>query len=89
MKLAWTDQGWEDYLHWQRVDPKMVGRINEIIRDRRRNPFHGIGKPEPLRRDMQGWWSRRINEEHRLVYRVSGKDDDQTLEIAACRFHYR
>lgn len=66
----------------------MVRRINELIRDTQRNPFAGLGKPEPLRNEMSGWWSRRITDEHRLVYRVTGKGDGQALEIAACRFHY-
>jgi toxin YoeB len=88
MKIVWTDRGWDDYTHWQLNDAKIVQRINELIREARRDPFRGIGKPEPLRYDMAGWWSRRIKEEHRLVYRVSGSGDAQSLEIASCRFHY-
>ena len=88
MNLLWTDRGWNDYMHWQGVDSKMVSRINEIVRDTRRSPFKGIGKPEPLRNEMSGWWSRRITDEHRLVYRVSGAGDNQALQIASCRFHY-
>lgn len=88
MKLLWTARGWEDYLHWQDTDGKMLARINDMIRDARRSPFSGIGKPEPLRNEMSGWWSRRINHEHRLVYRVTGSGETQALEIAACRFHY-
>ena len=88
MLLAFTDQGWEDYAHWQQHDPKMMERINELLRDTMRHPFFGIGKPEPLKRDQQGLWSRRINQEHRLVYSVKGKGDDQTLIVTQCRFHY-
>lgn len=89
MKLLWTDKGWNDYTHWQDVDPKMISRVNEIIRHTHRSPFKGIGKPEPLRNEMSGWWSRRITDEHRLVYRVTGTGETQALEIASCRFHYR
>jgi toxin YoeB len=67
----------------------MVERINGLIKDARRSPFRGLGKPEPLRNEMSGWWSRRITHEHRLVYRVTGSGDAQALEIAACRFHYQ
>lgn len=88
MKLVFSSQAWEDYLYWQQVDTATLTRLNELIKDATRHPFQGIGKPEPLRNDMAGWWSRRITREHRLVYRVSGKGDAQALEIAACRFHY-
>jgi toxin YoeB len=88
VKLLWTDRGWVDYTYWQETDLKMVTRINEMIRDMRRGPFQGIGKPEPLRNEMSGWWSRRITQEHRLVYRVTGSGEAQAIEIAACRFHY-
>lgn len=88
MKLVWIDEAWDDYVDWQATDPPLVRRLNEIIKDARRNPFTGLGKPEPLRGDLAGWWSRRITGEHRLVYRVSGKGSDRQLEIAACRYHY-
>jgi toxin YoeB len=88
VKLLWTEQGWADYTYWQDIDPKMLKRINEMIRDMRRSPFQGIGKPEPLRNDMSGWWSRRMTQEHRIIYRVTGNGDAQAIEIAACRFHY-
>jgi toxin YoeB len=88
VKLQWTEQGWDDYLYWQSNDVDMVAKINVMIKNARRSPFRGLGKPEPLRNDMAGWWSRRIDNEHRLVYRVTGKGDAQALEIAACRFHY-
>ncbi len=88
MKLLWTDDAWEDYLHWQKTDPKTLAAINSLIRDISREPFKGLGKPEPLRHDLAGWWSRRITGEHRLVYRVSGKGIAQQIEIAQCRYHY-
>ncbi|GLS32698.1 toxin YoeB [Mesorhizobium albiziae] len=88
MKLLWTERGWSDYTFWQSVDLKMLARINELLKDMQRGPFQGIGKPEPLRGEMSGWWSRRITQEHRLIYRVSGSGDAQAIEIAACRFHY-
>jgi toxin YoeB len=88
MKLLWTTNAWEDYLYWQRADPGLVLKINDLIKDIRRDPFRGLGKPEPLRGNLQGWWSRRITQEDRLVYRVVGKGDAQQIEIAACRYHY-
>lgn len=88
MKLLWTSQAWEDYLFWQAGDADMLARINELLRDIRRQPFTGLGKPEPLKGSLAGWWSRRIDREHRIVYRVSGKDDGKQVEIAQCRFHY-
>ena len=84
MKITFAETGWEDYLYWQATDRKMLDRLNALIKDCARNPIKGIGKPEPLRGNWSGWWSRRINEEHRLIYRVR----DNTLEIAQCRFHY-
>lgn len=84
MRLLFSGQGWEDYLWWQARDRKTLERINVLSRDASRNPFQGIGKPEPLRGDLSGWWSRRITQEHRLVYRAV----DGTLQIAQCRYHY-
>ena len=89
MKLVFSKDAWADYLYWQEHDREGLIRVNEIIRDVLRSPFNGIGKPEPLVGNFKGWWSRRITREHRLVYRVRGKDDDQSIEIAACRLHYR
>ncbi len=89
MRIALSADAWADYLHWQGADPATLARINDVIRDATRSPFKGIGKPEPLVGPLKGWWSRRITREHRLVYRVAGTGSDQTLEIAACRFHYR
>ena len=88
MKIAWTEQGWDDYRYWQRTDPKILGSINDLIKDSARDPFRGLGKPEPLKHALQGWWSRRITGEHRLVYRVTGKGAAQQIEIVQCRYHY-
>ena len=84
MKLIFSELAWEDYLYWQKQDRKLVERINKLIEATARDPFMGIGKPEPLKHAFAGFWSRRINDEHRMVYRVTG---DQ-LEIAQLRFHY-
>ena len=84
MKLTWSKTAWEDYLYWQRTDKSLVKRINELIKNAMRTPFEGIGKPEALRGDLQGYWSRRITHEHRLVY----KYENEALLIAACRYHY-
>ncbi|WP_229428321.1 Txe/YoeB family addiction module toxin [Microvirga pudoricolor] len=86
--MVWSPEAWADYLHWQKTDRDMIEKINALIKDAVRNPFRGIGKPEPLKGVLAGWWSRRITGEHRLVYRVAGKGEEQTLEIAACRYHY-
>lgn len=88
MRLVFAQRAWEDYLHWQAADPNVLERLNGLIRECQRTPFRGTGKPEPLRGDLQGWWSRRITMEDRLVYRVSGKGAAQSLEIAQCRYHY-
>jgi len=89
MRLVWTTQAWADYLYWQASEPKTLRSINELIKDIQRSPFQGLGKPEPFRHNLHGWWSRRITGEHRLVYRVSGKDETQQVEIASCRYHYK
>ena len=88
MKLLWTAHAWEDYLHWQAADRVILERLNTLIADVMRHPFQGIGKPEPLRGELAGWWSRRITGDHRLVYRAAGKGEDMRIEIAACRYHY-
>ncbi|PJG54144.1 Txe/YoeB family addiction module toxin [Bradyrhizobium forestalis] len=88
MLIAWTELAWQDYLQWQKEDEKILATINDLIRDIKRDPFRGLGKPEPLKHDLRGWWSRRITGEHRLVYRLQGKDDAQQLVIAQCRYHY-
>ncbi|MBQ0818889.1 Txe/YoeB family addiction module toxin, partial [Microvirga sp. HBU67558] len=74
---------------WQEADPKTLRIINDLIKDAKRNPFKGLGKPEPLKHALKGWWSRRITGEHRLVYRITGAGDGQQLEIAQCRYHYK
>lgn len=88
MKIVWTPTAWDQYLHWQRSDPKTLAVINELIRDIRRDPFRGLGKPEPLKFALKGNWSRRINLEDRLVYRVTGEGDARQVEIIQCRYHY-
>ena len=88
MKIVFWPTAWADYLNWQAEDPKLLARLNDLIRECRRDPFRGTGKPEPLAGNLKGWWSRRINGEHRLVYRMSGKGEAQALEIAQCRYHY-
>ncbi|WP_269543222.1 Txe/YoeB family addiction module toxin [Cerasicoccus fimbriatus] len=84
MKKVFSDRAWEDYLYWQKTDKRILKKINELIRDIDRNGNEGLGKPEPLRHSLSGWWSRRINEEHRIVYRIT---EDQ-IEIAQLRYHY-
>lgn len=86
--LGWGPEGWRDYLCWQEHDRKMLARINELIRDALRHPFEGIGKPEPLRNQLKGQWSRRITQEHRLVYKIEGEGERRMLIILQCRFHY-
>ncbi|MGN6466111.1 MAG: Txe/YoeB family addiction module toxin [Rhizobiaceae bacterium] len=88
MRLIFSAQSWSEYLFWQEHDRKILRRINDLIQETMRTPFGGMGRPEPLIGDMKGFGSRRITQEHRLVYRVTGRGNDQTLEIAACRFHY-
>lgn len=84
MILSWADDAWDDYLFWQAEDKKTLKRINLLIKDIKRNPFDGLGDPEPLKHDLSGFWSRRIDREHRLVYQV---ENDMML-IIQCRFHY-
>lgn len=82
--LCWTDEAWKDYVYWQSQDKKTLKRINKLIIDTKRSPFEGIGKPEALKENLSGFWSRRIDETHRLVYAV----DDKALTIISCRYHY-
>ena len=84
MKLLFAEAAWDDYQHWLKTDRRMLGRINTLIREVQREPFSGIGKPEPLKHALAGYWSRRINDEHRMVYRVQ----DGALLIAQLRSHY-
>jgi toxin YoeB len=83
-KVAWTDEAWSDYLYWQGQDQKTLKRINLLIAAVLRDPFEGIGKPEPLKENLSGFWSRRIDDTHRLIYAA----DDHYLTIIACRYHY-
>ena len=85
MIRVWSDHAWEDYLYWQTQDKKILKRINQLIKDIDRNGYEGIGKPEPLKYELQGYWSRRIDDEHRLVYLIV----DNNIEIVSCRLHYQ
>lgn len=84
MKLIFAEKAWDDYLYWLKADKKMLNRINNLIKDIKREPFEGIGKPEPLKHALSGYWSRRINDEHRIVYRIH----DDSILIAQLRYHY-
>jgi toxin YoeB len=84
VKLLFSDHAWEDYLFWQATDPKILARVNTLIKEIQRDPFSGIGKPEPLKHALKGYWSRRINDEHRIVYAVS----EGVLALAQLRNHY-
>ncbi len=89
MEISFTSNGWEEFEYWIDSDPDIVARIKDLIKSIRQDPFKGIGKPEPLRYDLKGYWSRRITGEHRIVYKVSGtKGIDQKCVIIQCRFHY-
>ncbi|MCP9756418.1 Txe/YoeB family addiction module toxin [Lacihabitans sp. CCS-44] len=84
MKKLFSDDAWEDYLHWQSTDKAVLKKINSLIKEIERTPFEGSGKPEPLKHNLAGWWSRRINLEHRLVYKI----ENDAVVISQCRFHY-
>jgi toxin YoeB len=84
MKVVFSDEAWEDYLYWQEQDRRMLRRINGLINETKRDPFKGTGKPEPLKHALAGFWSRRINEEHRMVYKM----EDGSLLLAQLRYHY-
>ncbi len=84
MKLIFSENAWQDYLYWQKTDKKLLKRVNELIKDIKRDPFVGIGKPEKLKHSLSSYWSRRINDEHRIVYKI----EDDLLLIAQCRYHY-
>ncbi|MBC8131077.1 MAG: Txe/YoeB family addiction module toxin [Rhizobiaceae bacterium] len=88
MRLLFTPEAWEVYRFWVDADRDTPKRLNDVIENARRTPFVGIGKPEPLKGEFSGWWSRRITREHRLVYKVEGSGELQTLVVASCRFHY-
>lgn len=84
MVLSWDKDAWEEYIYWQINDKKIIKRINELIKVILRSPFEGIGKPEPLKNDLTGYWSRRINDEHRIVYKIY----DKRIHIVQCKYHY-
>ena len=84
MKYVFVDESWEDYLYWQKIDKKKIKKINDLLKDISRNPFEGIGKPEPLKENLSGFWSRRIDDKNRLVY----KFDNEMIEIIQCKTHY-
>ena len=88
MKLVFSTLAWDEYQYWVANNPDVLRRLNALIKECRRSPFIGTGKPEPLKGDLKGWWSRRLTSEDRLVYRVSGSGAARTLEIAQCRRHY-
>lgn len=84
MRLIFSDKAWDDYIYWQQTDKQILKKINSLVKDIKRNPFDGIGKPEPLKHELSGFWSRKITDEHRLVYEVS----DNNIAIASCKYHY-
>jgi toxin YoeB len=84
LNIMWTAEAWDDYLYWQGQDKKTIKRINQLIKDTQRSPFEGIGKPEPLKENLTGFWSRRIDETNRLVYEIAGTQ----INIVSCRYHY-
>ena len=84
MILSWAEKAWEDYLYWQQIDKKILKRINTLIKDIQRQPFEGLGDPEPLKHNWSGYWSRRVNREHRLVYKVTA----DSIIVVQCRYHY-
>jgi len=84
MNITWTDESWEEYIAWQSQDKKVVKKINSLIKDIKRDPFDGIGKPEPLKYELSGCWSRRISDEHRLVYEVT----EYSIVVISCKYHY-
>ena len=88
MNVTFWPTAWDDYLYWQDHDAKLLDKLHKLIEECRRHLFKGTGKPEPLGGNLAGWWSRRINQEHRLVYRVAGTGTEQTLQVAQCRYHY-
>lgn len=88
MTTSFSPRAWSEYIVLLETDIKMLRKVNRIIEECKRDPFRGTGKPEPLKDNLKGWWSRRLTQEHRLVYRVIGNGDEQLLEIAQCRYHY-
>jgi toxin YoeB len=88
LNVQFSSRSWAEYLDVQADDAKLFAKLNTLIEECRRHPFKGTGKPEPLGGNLSGWWSRRISHEHRLVYRVAGRGDEQVLQVAQCRYHY-
>lgn len=88
MKVLFDPEAWTEYRAWHAADARIFEKLNGLIEECRRDPFRGTGKPEPLRKNLTGWWSRRISQEHRLVYRVRGSGEGQVLEVLSCRYHY-
>lgn len=84
MNITWTDESWEEYIEWQSQDKKILKKINSLIKDIKRDPFDGIGKPEPLKYELSGCWSRRISDEHRLVYEIT----EYSIVMISCKYHY-
>jgi toxin YoeB len=84
VRLIWSEKSWEEYIRWQSTDKKTLKKINSLIKDIKRDPFMGIGKPEPLKYELAGCWSRRITDEHRLVYMV----EEESVSVVSCRYHY-
>jgi toxin YoeB len=84
MKLTFTDEAWDEYVYWQVKEKKILRKINTLIKDTKRDPFDGLGKPEPLKHELAGYWSRRISQEHRLVYEVF----EESILVVSCRYHY-
>jgi len=84
MRFVFNSESWKEYLYWQKTDKRILKKINELLRDVSRDPYQGLGKPEALKHDLAGFWSRRIDQEHRLVYRVAGDE----IHVFSCRFHY-
>jgi len=84
VKIVFSEHAWEDYLYWQRSDKRILQRINTLIKEIMRSPFQGMGKPEPLKHALSGYWSRRINDEHRIIYKIT----EETVQIAQLRYHY-
>lgn len=88
MNTVFSPRGWSDYIALLETDVKTLRKLNRLIEECKRDPFRGLGKPEPLKDNLKGWWSRRLTDEHRIVYRILGRGDDQIMEIVQCRFHY-
>jgi len=88
LNVQFSSRSWAEYVDLRTSDAKLFDKLNALIEECRRHPFKGTGKPEPLGGNLSGWWSRRINHEHRLVYRVTGSGDAQTVQVAQCRYHY-